>query len=111
MEETLSKENVEVIDLENEMVIRFAKPYMFEGKEYKQVDLSPLEDITASDMIKAEKIVQRSGITMLYEMTTEYACTISAIATKMPIEFFKGLKPREAIKLKNKVTSFFYNED
>ena len=45
------------------------------------------------------------------EMTLEYACFIAARAAKQPIEFFRGLPPKDALKVKNRVTSFFYSED
>ena len=44
-------------------------------------------------------------------MTAEYICFIASRASDQPIEFFKGLPPRDAVRLKNKVTSFFYGED
>ena len=30
---------------------------------------------------------------------------------KMPIEFFKQLKPKDALALKNRVTSFLFGEE
>ena len=97
---------VEGSNSENSMVITFSRKYNYEGKEYGQVDLSGLEDMTA-----ANKILEKSGsFSFLPEMSLEYACIISARATKMPLEFFQRLHPRDAIKVKNKVTSFFYGE-
>lgn len=102
--------NGEVI--ENENVIKFNKPYNFEGTIYEKVDLSGLDELTASDMIKVNKIMEKSGsISFLPEMTMEYACHIASIATKLPLEFFTHLHPKEAVKVKNRVTSFFYGTD
>jgi len=102
---------VEGPNSENSMVITFSRKYNYEGEEYGQVDLSGLEDMTATDMIAANKILEKSGsFSFLPEMSLEYACIISARATKMPLEFFQRLHPRDAIKVKNKVTSFFYGE-
>ena len=71
-----------------------------------------MENMTATDMIAANKVLDRSGsFSFLPEMSLEYACIIAAKASKLPIEFFKGLHPREAIKIKNKVTSFFYGTE
>ena len=103
---------VEGETLENSMVVVFKKPYKFEGKLYDRVDLSGMEDMTAADMIAANKVLDRSGsFSFLPEMSLEYACIIAAKATKLPIEFFKGLHPKEAVKVKNRVTSFFYGTD
>lgn len=108
---------VEVLDTNGEVIeqpylVIFGKPYHFEDTTYEQVDLSGLEHLTAADMIAANKILDRTGsFTLLPEMSLEYACIIAAKATKLPMEFFKGLHPKEAIKIKNTVTSFFYGTD
>lgn len=102
--------NGEVI--EGQYVVVFNKPYAFEGTTYTKVDLSGLDDLTAADMIAANKVLDRTGsFTFLPEMSLEYACIIAAKATKLPVEFFKGLHPREAVKVKNRVTAFFYGTD
>lgn len=98
--------------LENSMVVVFKKPYKFEGEIYDKIDLNGMEDMTAADMIATNKVMDRSGsFSFLPEMSLEYACIIASKATKLPIEFFKGLHPREAVKVKNRVSSFFYGTD
>ena len=103
---------VEVLDkdgevIENEYTVVFNKPYTFEGETYDKIDLSGLDNLTAADMIAANKILD----TFLPEMSLEYACIIAAKATKLPVEFFKGLHPKEAVKVKNRVTAFFYGAE
>lgn len=93
-------------------IVEFSRPYFFEGKEYKEIDLSGIDNLTAEDMIAADKFMSKSGsFSVMPEMTLEYACFISARATSLPIEFFRRLPPRDAVKVKNKVTSFFYGEE
>lgn len=102
--------NGEVV--ENEYVVVFNKPYKFEDESYTKVDLSGLDNLTAADMIAANKVLDRTGsFTFLPEMSLEYACIIAAKAANLPIEFFKGLHPKEAVKVKNRVTAFFYGAD
>lgn len=97
---------------ENKYIIKFRKPFIFEDETYKEIDLSGLEDLSARDMIQAQRTMERSGsINVLPEMSLEYACIFASKATKMPVEFFQSLPPKEAIKVKNKVTNFFYGED
>ena len=97
---------------ENKYLIKFRKPFIFEDETYKEIDLSGLEDLSARDMIQAQRTMERSGsINVLPEMSLEYACIFASKATKMPVEFFQALRPKEAIKVKNKVTNFFYGED
>lgn len=71
-----------------------------------------MDDLSAEDMIAADRYLTRSGsFSVMPEMTLEYACFIAARVAKRPIEFFKGLPPKDALKVKNRVTSFFYSED
>lgn len=93
-------------------VITFNKPYKFEGKEYSELDLSAIEDISASDMIAANKILDRNGsFNFMPEVTLEYACIIAHKVTGYPLEFFYNLPARESIKLKNKVMGFFFRQE
>lgn len=80
---------VEVLDkdgevIENEYTVVFNKPYTFEGETYDKIDLSGLDNLTAADMIAANKILDRTGsFTFLPEMSLEYACIIAAKATRV----------------------------
>jgi hypothetical protein len=95
--------------VENEYLIEFKKPYIFEDKEYAQVDLSGLEGLTAKDLIDAEKQFAAAGqVAAINEMNIGYICIVSAKASKLPVEFFENLPANEAIKVKNAVTGFFY---
>lgn len=98
--------------IENEYVIVFNKPYTFEGQVYEKIDLGGLDNLTAADMMAANKVLDRSGsISFLPEMSLQYAVIIASKATKLPIEFFNGMHPKEAVKVKNRVVSFFYAQD
>ena len=95
-----------------ESYVRFHKPYLFEGNHYAGIDLKAIEDLTAKDMCESEKYLSKKGIiSPLPEMTMEYIGFIANRATGQPIEFFMKLPPKDATKVKNKVTSFFYGED
>lgn len=114
---TEAVENTVSFDAENNdednMVIKFKKPYKFENKEYTEIDLNGLEDLQASDMIAVNKYMQRTshGIDVMPEVSLEYACVLASKATKMPIEFFTSLPPREAMKVKNRVMGFLFGSD
>ena len=95
-----------------ESYVRFHKPYLFEGNYYAGIDLKRVESLGAKDMCEAEKYLSKKGIiSPLPEMTMEYIGFIANRATGQPIEFFMQLPPKDATKVKNKVTSFFYGED
>ena len=105
-----ARKRQEVAD--NPYLVMFKKPVLFEGLSYDSVDLSGLENLSAADMIAVNKTIERGGtVNVLPEMSLEYACLISARATGRPVEFFKALPPKEALKIKNRVTSFLYSED
>lgn len=111
--EVVANEVAEAVEEETTVVV-FAKPYKFEGKEYTEIDLAPLGDISAADMIKVNNLMKRTSggsVEVMPEVTLEYACHISAIATKMPIEFFTGLPAKEALKVKNKVMGFLFGQE
>lgn len=96
----------------NELLVVFSKPYTFEQKIYENIDLSGLNDLTARDMIDVNKIIERSGsVNVLPEMSVEYACLIASKASDLPVEFFYGLPPKDTLKLKNRVTGFFFGEE
>lgn len=93
----------------SEYVIEFKNPYIFEEKEYTQIDLSGLESLTAKDLMDAEKQFAASGqVAAINEMSLGYVCIVAAKASKQPVEFFEKLPANEAIKVKNAVTGFFY---
>lgn len=95
------------------MVIKFKKPYYFEGREYTEIDLSGMEDLTGKDMIAVNKYMQRTsvGIDVMPEVSLEYACVLAGKAAKLPIEFFTNLPPKAAMKVKNRVMGFLFGSE
>ena len=77
-------------------VVKLNRPYVFEGKEYPEIDLSGLDKLTIQDAIDTQRQLfgeQEVAAAVLCETTTAFARTIAAKATEQPIEFFK-LMPR-----------------
>ena len=75
-------------DQEESLILKFRKPYMFEGKEYTEVDLSAMEDMTAEDLCAMGKIMTKLGIVNpVAEMTVDYAIYMAARASGKPVEF------------------------
>lgn len=109
---TMNQDN-EVEDISTlDLVIKFNKPYFFEGTQYEGVDLSGLEDMTARDMIAAQKLLPGAGNgNVMPEVTLEFACIMASRCTEHPVEFFRNLPAKEAVKLKNRVMNFFYGQE
>lgn len=92
-----------------EYIVKFRKPYEFEGEEYKEIDLSGIENLTTKDLTAADKqFVTQGNVAAMNEMSVGYACIIASKAAKKPIEFFENLPANEGIKIKNIVMGFFY---
>lgn len=89
--------------------IKLKTPVFFEGKSHSTIDMSGMEEITAADMIAVSRKLTASGnVDFLQENSMEYAIELAARATGRPLEFFYGLKPADAIKVKRCVTGFLY---
>lgn len=100
------------VTVDEDKIIELTRTYDFEGQKISQLDFSGLEDITAANMIKANRIATATGnSSILPEQDLYHTLLIGADVTGLPIEFFKQLRPRDAIKVKNMVTTFFYGEE
>jgi len=90
-------------------VVEFSKPYLFEGEEITKLDLSGLEEITVEDMIHASDMLARSGrVVSVPETDIQYTLYIAHAATKKPYEFFLKLRPKDAARIRSRVTRFFF---
>lgn len=82
------------------ITVKFKKPYVFEGKEYSELDLSGLDKLTVRDMIDAQRELIDQGNTAalgIIESTTGLAMTLATKACRKPVELFK-LMPRKAME-------------
>lgn len=92
-------------------VIKLTRPYEFERKVYTEIDLTGMEELTGTDMIAINKIMQRTtsvDLDVMPEVSVEYACYFAARAAKLPVEFFFQLPPNVLMKVKNKVIGFLF---
>ena len=97
---------------EDELVIKFRKPYDFEGELFKELDLRGLENIRGRDLTAIEKAFNKTGISSFVpESTTTYAKIVATKATGLPAEFFEDLPAAEVEKIKNAVVGFLYPND
>ena len=81
-----------------ENIVKFDKPYKFEGTEYDSLDLSGMEKMTVQDLIDVQKSIGNEMVAMsVMEMSTAFAQEMAVKATGKPVEFFK-LMPRGKIK-------------
>ena len=80
---------------ERRHVVAFKRPYVFEQKEYTEVDLSGLDALTVKDAIEVQKQLfgqQEVAASLLTETTTAFAQALATRASGKPVEFFKQMK-------------------
>lgn len=109
------KENAEIKneDFEEDgvtLVMKLRKPVDFEGVNYKEIDLTALENLTTSDLIFVRRMMNSSGASIeLYpERTHEFACYAASLKTGKPYEFFTSLSAADGMELKRRVQDFLY---
>lgn len=100
------------VETDESLIVELSKEYNFEGEKIKTIDFSGLEKVNAKTMIKANKVLTASGdVQILPESSLHYALIIAGECTKYPIDFYERLSPRDAMKVKNTVTTFFFDEE
>lgn len=88
----------------------FAKPFTFEGKEYKEISLD-LDALTGADMLLAERqfnAIEGNNQTFVpvKELSKEFQSIIAAMAAKLPFEFMKALPANDFAKVTTQVQNF-----
>lgn len=100
-----------VAEKEAKGFIKFKAPYTFEGKEYTGLPLEKLENLSSEQLFEASKRFSTGEyITPRPEADPKYCCILAAIVCGVPETFFEKLPPRECIKVRNAVQSFFQGE-
>lgn len=90
-------------------VVVLKKPWTFERKEYTEIDLGGLEDMTIQDAIEVQTDLfgqQEVASSLLCETTTSFAMAIAQRASGLPIEFFKKLPINVGRQVKRAVQTF-----
>ena len=112
-EELKAREVMEEENLEDEggevdfMLVQLSKPYRFEGKEIREVDLNGLENLTGADMITINRMMKKRGNTDASpEITLEFAFFVAMQATDLPLEFFYSLSMKDSMRIKTRVNYF-----
>jgi hypothetical protein len=91
--------------------ITLSKPYEFEGHTYTEIDMSGIYDLKSRDLSGVDKIfIAQGNNPALAGLSLEYAEIVAHKVTGLPVEFFPDLPAKDAIKLKNFVSNFFFSE-
>lgn len=99
---------------EQELILHFRKPYVFEGETYTELDLTGLEEVNAGQLMTVNRYMQKKfpkNNPAVLEMTLEYSQFLAAQITGKPLEFFQQMPAPESIKLKSIVVGFLFAGD
>lgn len=84
----------------------FEKPFSFEGKEYKELDI-PLDNLTGQDISQAKREWAAAGnFSPVPATDSDFCASLAARACKLPVEFFYALPAKEYTKLTQAVSNF-----
>ena len=96
----------------DEFIIKYRKPYNFEGETYTELDLHGLEDLRGRDLTAIEKSFNKTGVSSFVpETTTTFAKIVATRVTGYPAEYFEELPVGEVEKIKNVVVGFLYKDE
>ncbi len=104
----MSEKEIITAAAERPHVIELTKPWMFEEKEYTEIDLSGLERLTIRDAIDAQRDLfgqNEVASSLVCETTTSFAMAMAAKASGYPIEFFKLLPLGAGRRVRREVQS------
>lgn len=91
------------------VVVKLYDPFIFDGQEVTEIDLSGLYDMTAEDMFAVDEQMRRFGYSgQNPEITRRYALLTAARLNRKPWEWCNRMKARDAVRIKNVVSGFFY---
>lgn len=95
-----------------ELMFKLKTPITFEGVEYKEFDLSKLEDLSGqeyADLLKQS--TRMEGESLVPEKGRTFAFLAAAKVTSLPYDLFVSLKGRDAARLRYIIGGFFLAED
>jgi len=97
---------------DDEFIVKYRKPFNFEGETHTELDLHGLEDLCGRDLTAIEKAFNKTGVSsFIPESTTTYAKIVATKVTGLPAEYFEDLPVGEVEKIKNVVVGFFYKDE
>ncbi len=116
MEEITEEEETEgmeeITEEENPLIVKFTKPYSYEGKTYEEIDLTNIENMSGAQLCVAQRMYAKTGsVAMSPELDPNYSCIVAHLVTKLPVEFFKKITAKDLGRVKRAISGFFFNAD
>lgn len=84
----------------------FSKPYEFEGKTFKEIEVD-LDSLKGSDISAAKReFVANGNYSPLPSTDSDFCAILLARLAKQPREFFDGMPARDYCALTQRVSNF-----
>ena len=84
------------------------EPFTYDGKEYTEVDLRKVKDLTALQLELVEDALTEAGKSTQAMWTSIRGATmLAAAANGMPFDWLGNMKAKDAVNLRNGVFAFF----
>lgn len=97
---------------EDELIVKFRKPYKFEDDTFTELDLHGLEDLTGRTLTAIEKAFHKTGVSSFVpESTTTYAEDRRYKSDRTSGGVFRRSSAAEIQKIKNAVEGFLYKDE
>ena len=103
LEQNDNKLNISVDDL-----VFPVTPFTYDGKEYKEIDLRKLKDITTQHIERVEEaLISEGKATQAMWTTIRGATLLAAVMNDMPFDWLDNAKAKDAVTIRNAVFAFF----
>ena len=102
-------EDIKEVVKKLQFTVHFPEPYIFEGEEFNELDLSPIQDLTTIDLMGIDKIftsLHRAIPTTRYT-DTQYVEILVMKALNKPAEFFNRMKAKDFSQIMAVVGLYF----
>lgn len=91
--------------------VELEAPYLFEGKEYTELDLSGVEELTSADMCRVENLMLDQGsVAAAGTQNVLYCCALASMGSGKKLEFYTGLPVTQAAALRAAVSKAAFFE-
>lgn len=93
---------------EPEIIYQFKEPYVFDDKEYKEIDLSKITQFSTRDMEFLDKAyLQTRRVPEKKWFDTTFMKLIAMQATGLPVEFFNSMRAKEFMEIEARIRLYF----
>jgi len=93
---------------EPSITYQFHKPYIFEGTEYTEIDLSGVTKFNTRDSEWLDRMMKKTGHSSTNKWhETTYLKLIAQRATGYPVEFFNYMPMKDFIEIGARIQAYF----